>query len=281
MADAVVSEKQCGRCGEVKALSEFSDHKTTKDRKRPECRTCQSAYHKAYGSQNAVRLRAQKAEYRRSNAEKVAESVRKWRDENRERHLANNRAYYEKNAETIRLRAREWHWNNRDRAVLYSREYRAKNHEAICAHDRHRSKSEARKGERRLRYQLMRPALIEQYRTDAKKRLHNLMSCSIRQSLKGTKNCRSWLELVPYTIEELRVHLLKTVPAGYTWDDFMSGILHIDHIIPQSAFNFSNASDIDFQICWGLDNLQLMLGAENIRKGARLAKPFQPSLAGI
>lgn len=119
------------------------------------------------------------------------------------------------------------------------------------------------------------------YRTDVGFCLRAKMSSGIRMSLKTGKNKTSWLALVPYTLDELKKHLIKTMPKGYTWDDFLSGELHIDHRIPVSKFNIKSASDIDFQRCWAKRNLRLLPSKENISKGAKLEKPFQPSFAGI
>jgi hypothetical protein len=62
-----------------------------------------------------------------------------------------------------------------------------------------------------------------------------------------------------------------------TWENY--GDWHIDHKIPVSAFNFSKASDIDFKRCWKLSNLQPLWAAQNVSKGNKLERPFQPSLA--
>ncbi len=68
------------------------------------------------------------------------------------------------------------------------------------------------------------------------------------------------------------------MPDGYTWDDFLSGALHIDHETPVAVFNFTSPSDYDFKRCWALTNLRLLPALENLKKGAKLRIPFQPSL---
>ena len=72
---------------------------------------------------------------------------------------------------------------------------------------------------------------------------------------------------------------MKTLPVGHTWTDFLEGDFHIDHIIPCAAFNFQSPEDPDFKRCWALSNLQLLPAEENLKKGAKLLQPFQPSLA--
>ena len=65
---------------------------------------------------------------------------------------------------------------------------------------------------------------------------------------------------------------------GMTWETHGKYGWHIDHKIPISAFNFESPKDLDFKKCWALINLQPMWAKENIRKGAKVEKPFQPSL---
>ncbi|GAI73524.1 unnamed protein product, partial [marine sediment metagenome] len=42
------------------------------------------------------------------------------------------------------------------------------------------------------------------------------------------------------------------------WKDYLNRDLHIDHIIPKSAFNFTKPEHTDFKRCWALDNLRLL-----------------------
>ncbi len=113
-------------------------------------------------------------------------------------------------------------------------------------------------------------------KTDSYFRLNWLMSKGVRRIKDSSiKQGQSWKTLVPYTLTELKKHLKRTLPDGYTWKDFMEGKLHIDHILPRAIFQYEKAEDIAFQICWGLDNLRLLPIKENLNKGKKLIKPFQ------
>jgi len=109
--------------------------------------------------------------------------------------------------------------------------------------------------------------------------LNNRMRGGIWESLKGNKNGRHWEDLVSYNLVQLKKHLKSTMPDDYSWNDFLSGDLHIDHIIPISEFNFTKPEDLQFQQCWALDNLRLLPAKENLKKGSKLIKPFQMSIA--
>ena len=111
---------------------------------------------------------------------------------------------------------------------------------------------------------------------DLKTRLNKLMRNGIRKDLKSrhsSKSRKSWSNLVGYSADELANHLKKSLKklnlnkrTNYSWDDFLKSDLHIDHIIPISAFNYNSAEDTEFKRCWSLENLQLLPAFDNISK---------------
>ncbi|MFH2074904.1 MAG: hypothetical protein ABIJ57_06085 [Pseudomonadota bacterium] len=104
------------------------------------------------------------------------------------------------------------------------------------------------------------------------------MSVRVNESLrKGTKAHQSWMNLVGYTVDQLKQHLEKLFKPGMTWENYGTA-WHIDHKIPVAAFNFKRPDDIDFRLCWSLKNLQPLEASKNHSKGAKIDKPFQPSL---
>jgi len=115
-------------------------------------------------------------------------------------------------------------------------------------------------------------------KTDLKYNINRKVGGEIYKSLKRNKNGWHWEIIVGYTIKNLIEHLRKTMPDGYTWQDFLNGKLHMDHIIPISVFNFNDPEHPDFKKCWALENLCLLPAEENLRKNAKLTEPFQPAL---
>lgn len=108
-------------------------------------------------------------------------------------------------------------------------------------------------------------------------RLSQSISRLMNHSLHGRKGYQKWESLVGYDLTQLKHHLEKQFTDGMTWANY--GDWHVDHIIPISVFNFETPDDFDFKRCWSLKNLQPMWARENIIKGNRLSKPFQPSLS--
>ena len=95
-------------------------------------------------------------------------------------------------------------------------------------------------------------------------RIRHLINYSLRR--KGiARNNKSW-QLLGYSVEQLKERLTKTMPIGYTWQDFLNGKLDIDHIKPIKDFNYSNAKDKEFKDCWELKNLRLLTVYDNRSK---------------
>ena len=72
-------KKICRKCNVEKDLELFGSCKTTKDKKRPDCKACVTAYNKAY---------------RKKNANKLSAQGKVWREANKERKAAMDKAYW-------------------------------------------------------------------------------------------------------------------------------------------------------------------------------------------
>jgi len=110
-------------------------------------------------------------------------------------------------------------------------------------------------------------------------KLNSNIRRAIGKALNGSKNGRHWETLAGYTLDQLKSHIECQFLPGMSWDNYSVTGWHIDHIIPKNVFNFSKPEHPDFKRCWSLDNLRPMWSVENIRKGNRITKPFQPYLA--
>lgn len=75
-----------------------------------------------------------------------------------------------------------------------------------------------------------------------------------------------WEVLLGYSMRDLVQHLQRTLPTGSKWEQFLSGTLHIDHILPRASFDLSSVDEL--KACWSLGNLRLLPAQANMRKGA-------------
>ena len=110
------------------------------------------------------------------------------------------------------------------------------------------------------------------------KRANRSVSRAVGRSIeRGSKWGRSTFAILGYSRDDLCSHLERLFLDGMTWENY--GRWHIDHIIPLSAFNYETPDDLDFSRAWELSNLRPLWALDNVKKGARIDAPFQPSLA--
>lgn len=102
---------------------------------------------------------------------------------------------------------------------------------------------------------------INEYRKIERK-LHKTFSVTINLLLKTDKT----FNLLPYTKDELILHLKSTMPVGYEWKDYLDGILEVDHIIPKSIYKINDTTNPEFLKCWDLRNLRLLHHKKNASK---------------
>ena len=103
-----------------------------------------------------------------------------------------------------------------------------------------------------------------------KGRLSASMSGGIYKSLKRKKNNYHWETLVNFTTEQLKNHIENQFVDGMSWENY--GEWHIDHIIPVTFFQYNSFNDVEFKMCWRLENLQPLWATDNIRKGNKVRR---------
>ena len=100
-------------------------------------------------------------------------------------------------------------------------------------------------------------------------RLSHCISKQIWDALGKKKHSRHWERLVGYTNKQLMAHLESQFTDGMTWENY--GKWHIDHIIPISFFQYISTEDVEFKMCWRLENLQPLWAKDNLRKSNKLS----------
>jgi len=165
----------------------------------------------------------------------------KYRKNNRDKLIQLNKDWRHRNIEEQRKREREWNRNNPEKIQKYKEE------------------NKERLNKWRKKY------LYEKYHNDIKHRIRMVISTAVKRGLKNGKEGKSWKDILPYSTEELIIHLESLFQEGMTWTNY--GKWHIDHIKPVSLFEFTNYSDDQFKECWKLENLQPLWAYDNLSKG--------------
>lgn len=86
----------------------------------------------------------------------------------------------------------------------------------------------------------------------------------------GLTKSKKTYDILGYTIADLVTHLQTTLPKGVSWEDFLDGDYHIDHIRPLSSFKITSEDDPALREAWALSNLQILPGPDNLSKGASM-----------
>lgn len=162
----------------------------------------------------------------------------------REKYLAKCKEYDAKR-NPIRIKAgywKKWHKKNKDKNNQYCKKWREANREKVQEYSRKR--------------------LVN----NLSLRLANRISTDIGDCLSGRKNKRKWQSLVGYTLEDLKARIESEMGKDMTWDNWGRGSTcwHIDHIRPQSWFNFTD--EVQIKKCWVLSNLTCKWEYDNISK---------------
>ena len=160
-----------------------------------------------------------------------------------------DKKYREKNKQKLNEYHKEWSKENNEKLKIYHTEWRNKNREHV-----------SKKG---------RDWIQNKRKTDDGFRFKDRLRTAVWQCLKErniTKH-HSTFTILGYTLEDLMTHLESLFTEGMTWDNY--GEWHVDHKIPMSSFNFETTEDIEFKLCWCLDNLQPLWGKDNLSKGPR------------
>ena len=115
--------KTCTTCKESKELSMFN-RKNKKDLKS-HCKSCQSAYNKAYKVKNKDRITAYYKNYHEENKEYLNAASRKYYSENKEYFSDWSKEYRAEHGERLNAYDREWYKNNPENSNARSAKRRA------------------------------------------------------------------------------------------------------------------------------------------------------------
>jgi 5-methylcytosine-specific restriction endonuclease McrA len=106
--------------------------------------------------------------------------------------------------------------------------------------------------------------------TKEQKRVRCAMKANLSAKLKQRliNKCRkSTFDVLSYTVDDLIKHLESKFQPGMTWNNY--GEWEIDHITPDSWFEYNSFEDEGFQDSWALENLQPLWAKPNRSKGNR------------
>jgi hypothetical protein len=173
--------------------------------------------------------------------------------------------YEEKNKEKIK----EYHkkhgkiYNQKHEIQKRKKEWNLINSEKLKNYHKKRNANPLIKKQINLQRQI-------RYRKDENYKLYKSIRKFIFLGLKENKKS-SVKNLLDFTFEELKLFLKNHLSSIYTWQDYLDGILELDHIIPMSWFSWKYEEDEEFKLCFQKRNFQLLSSNENRCKSSKYA----------
>ena len=223
--------KECTKCREVKAFSEFSKSKTGKYGIRAYCKSCQKKYREA----NKEYYNEYSKEYYKANKDKLLEQQKKYREANKEHRKEYNKRWREANKEHYKKYKKK-----------YLKEYYKANKEYY--------------NEYKKEYQKKRKQTDPLYKLK-----HNLRSrTSMAFKNKGYSKNTKTQDMLGVDWEVAKKHIERQFKKGMSWDNY--GDWHIDHIIPLASANTEKRLK---ELCH-YTNLQPLWAEENLSKNASI-----------
>jgi hypothetical protein len=155
------------------------------------------------------------------------------------------RKYAKENRVRLKQLQKEWRERNKEKIKQWNADFKSAQSDYVKEYNRI--------------YQL------DRYHSIPKIKLHNNVACMVRLALRGKKAGNVLETILGYTTEDLMRHIENQFDDKMTWDNY-GEYWHIDHVKPQSLFNFESFEEDEFKECWGLNNLQPLSAKENRKK---------------
>tara|TARA_R100001082_G_scaffold103522_1_gene74267 strand:+ start:273 stop:1124 length:852 start_codon:yes stop_codon:yes gene_type:complete len=278
--------RECIRCGESKPLTEYRGviKPSGNVSYRRKCKACiQSERRERYANDPAYReytkarsiacyarrredAVAQKAKYREENREEIKERKRKAYYADIEKSRKKLRDRYAADPDSAKKR-REHRAKNIERERLVSKMYREKKGDELREKNRVQS-SKWREANREKYNEKNR----EYYRSSIKRKigmnLRNRINAMVRYK-SGLNKRESLRLLIGCTFEEFKMKFESQFTKNMTWEKFLNGEIHIDHIKPCASFDLTKESEQ--KKCFHYTNLQPLWAKDNLSKGAKIA----------
>lgn len=188
----------------------------------------------------------------------------KWRKNNREKQIYIQNKQYYNNRDVILERVKKRAENIKGQLKIYNAAYRNINKDAVNEQKKiYIAKNKAAYDKRQRDYRRNRLQWDINYKILA--RLRNRVHTAIKIN-KNNRKERKTIELLGCTVIEFKEYFSLLFTDGMTWELFMLGEIHIDHIKPCIKFNLLDEEEQ--RKCFHYTNLQPLWKMDNLIKGS-------------
>lgn len=244
------TKKKCTKCNKVKKISEYA-YRAPRGIYESACKVC--SYAKV-------------AEWRKKNPEKVLAAVYSYEARHKEKQNAYRLKYYHDNIDKIKQQKKALAPKYKEKRKAY---YKSK----MQTDESYRLARNKKGCERAKRPDIIEQAKIrhkERQKTDLQYVMKRRLRLRIRSAVKrkgGVKLVKTE-QLLGCTVDYFKVYIEDLFTEGMTWDVFMTGAIHLDHIIPCDRFDLTKEEDQ--RKCFHYTNIQPLWEVDNLRKHKKL-----------
>lgn len=232
--------KVCFRCGIEKDISEFHNNKRNKDGHKGTCKKCCRLYVDEHIEEKREYEREHKWKYK-SIKNKAS---KKYRDNNPEKvyQIRHTESYLRKRDMWLKEHKEELEYNQR---IYY-----------LNNKDKWKPNPEARRERENKRYREdLDFNIIKRKRSRFYKATHGMFKELTTKKILGC------------SLDEFKEYFGRLFTEGMSWDLYLAGKIHEDHIIPVDAFNMQNP--IEVEACFYYKNYQPLWGGDNYIKNCK------------
>lgn len=235
--------KTCKNCNIEKDISEFYFRKDN-NTYRSECKEC---------------IIANMAKYHEENKTTRLKYNRQWKENNKDHVISTRKERYQSNKSTMLQASKDYYQTHKSEKQEYDKQYLIDNREEINEYNRNYIRNKRNEDPQ---YKL---------RHNVSRLVHFVLTAN-----NGSKNGKSVMNFLPYSMNELKEHLEKQFEPWMTWDNYGSYKVktwddnnsatwtwQLDHIIPQSDLPYTSMADTNFMKCWSLKNLRPYSSKQN------------------
>lgn len=230
-------------------------------------------YRKNYYQKNKEKIKERVRNYSKNNKEKIKENKKRYRENNKEAIRERAKMYaLKEDKEKRNLKQRERYGKNRDKESARKKLRRVVDREhqlAIEKISRKRNRDKINEYHKNPENKLKRNERTRKRRkTDIDFKIRGILSGRLKMAIKGELKYDRSLKLLGCSVEDLKKHLKDKFTEGMSWEKLLDNKIHIDHIVPCSAFDLSLEEAQRF--CFNYSNLQPLWGKENIEKNGKV-----------
>jgi len=292
MAQAKADKKVCKHCNVEKPSSEYQKAGGGAFF-QPYCKPCDAERKRKYNIENEEKVKSRHKEYYENNKGEISKKSKEFYALNKEKISEASKKYREKVKDLISIKSKVYREQNREKLIQKSKNYYNKNKDVISKNGKeYRSRPEVKERMKILNkeYKEKNKERLKKYREDNKLKIreYSRIRCNEKSrtdiSFRILKNLRSRIRfalkkgqiikadttenLLGCSVPDFKKYFTSLFTKDMTWDRFMAGEIHIDHIIPCAKFDLTQESQQ--RICFHYTNLQPLWKVDNLKKGTKI-----------